>query len=285
MIAALWLVIHALSPSRVLAFAQRHGGDRALLSAAGNVHLAALDAEIDNLHEALRWAGGQASAEPALALCVALCRYWQRRSRYAHAVKWIDRALNLPGADNHVALRVGVLCYKLWHLRWAERAADESAVAAQVETIARQSGDAVILSRALATCANRESIAGRFKAADALADEALGWATTTEDDWEIANAWDAKAMAASTSAELRERVERAASLLTEVGNVHQLGDLLNSATYGALCVGSDRDAKDFIDRAVSIARGLDDPPTGYRCVLGGESGSWPKPRPASRWAP
>jgi hypothetical protein len=129
-----------------------------------------------------------------------------------------------------------------------------------VETIARQSGDPVLLSRALATCANRASIAGRFKAADALADEALGWATTTEDDWEIANAWDAKAMAASTSAELRERVERAASLLTEVGNVHQLGDLLNSATYGALCVGSDRDAKDFIDRAVSIARGLDDPP-------------------------
>jgi predicted ATPase/DNA-binding SARP family transcriptional activator len=245
--------------SYFLVFAQRHGSDRALLSAGGNVHLAALDGEIDNLHEALRWAGGQASAEPALAMCVALCRYWQRRSRYADAVDWIDRALSLPGADKHVALRVRALGYKLWYLRWAERGADEPAVAAQLETIARQSGDPVILSRALATCANRESIAGRFKAADALADEALGWAMTAEDEWEIANAWDAKAMAASTSAELRERVERAALLLTDVGNVHQLGDLLNSATYGALCVGSDHDAKDFIDRAVSIARGLDDP--------------------------
>src|SRR5918992_4839129 len=81
---------------------------------------------------------------------------------------------------------------------------------------------------------------------------------TAGDKWEIANAWNAKAMAASNGAELRERVQRTASLLERVGNVHQLGDLLSSAAYTALCVGSDRDAKELIDRAVAIARGLED---------------------------
>ena len=60
-------------------------------------------------------------------------------------------------------------------------------------------------------------------------------------------------------AELRERVDRAASLLDEVGDVYHLADLLASAAYGALCMGSDRDAKEFVDRAIPIARELDNP--------------------------
>ena len=71
----------------------------------------------------------------------------------------------------------------------------------------------------------------------------------------------AKAMAASSDAELRERVGRAASLLESVGNVYHLADLLSSAAYVALCLGSDRDAKEFADRAIPIARELDNPYT------------------------
>jgi hypothetical protein len=66
-----------------------------------------------------------------------------------------------------------------------------------------------------------------------------------------------KAVAASSIAELRERVDRAASLLTDVGNVHDLANLLNSAAYVALCLGSERDATDFAARATPVARALD----------------------------
>ena len=59
-----------------LALAQRHGSERALWGTSRKEHLARLDAEIDNLHAALGWAVGQATAEPALALCAALGEYW-----------------------------------------------------------------------------------------------------------------------------------------------------------------------------------------------------------------
>ena len=77
------------------------------------------------------------------------------------------------------------------------------------------------------------------------------------DDWEIAEASRGKAIAASSIADLRERVDTAASLLTDVGNVHELANLLTTAAYAALCLGSERDATDFAARATPIARALD----------------------------
>lgn len=79
----------------------------------------------------------------------------------------------------------------------------------------------------------------------------------------------------------RERVDRAASLLDEAGNVYQLADLLGGvAAYWALAFGSDRDAEEFVARATAIARGLDDPFTwivirgncGWAALLTGETG-------------
>ena len=43
--------------------------------------------------------------------------------------------------------------------------------------------------------------------------------------------------------------------LVDVGNVHQLANLLIDATYHALCLGSDRDASDFAARATPITMG------------------------------
>ena len=77
----------------------------------------------------------------------------------------------------------------------------------------------------------------------------------------------AKAMAASNIAELRERVDRAASLLDEVGNVYHLADLLASAAYGALCLGSDRDAKELArPRDPDRARDSTIPTSGCSCA-------------------
>ena len=105
------------------------------------------------------------------------------------------------------------------------------------------------------------SIAGRSDAADTAADEALRCATAADDEWEIAEAWAKKAGAASNLPELRERVDRAAALLEDVGNVVRLGELFGNAAYGALAMGGDRDAREFADRAAPIVRDLDSPGT------------------------
>ena len=115
----------------------------------------------------------------------------------------------------------------------------------------------MLLSLAFQFHAFHEIDAERLDVADAFSDEALRWARTAGDDWEIAEASRAKAIAASSIADLRERVDTAATLLADVGNLHDLARLLTAAAYAALCLGSERDATDFAARATSIARELD----------------------------
>jgi predicted ATPase/class 3 adenylate cyclase len=240
-----------------LALAQRHGIERALMRAGRKKHLAELDADVDNLHAALGWAVGQESAERALAMCAALSCYWSMRDRPADAIEWVEKALNLPGAEAHPALRVHALGAKGTGLRHLGRADDAASVFAEEEAAARELGDPAILSHTLEGHAIREAMAGRLEAADALADEALECATTAGDNWAIATATFAKTMGAPSTAELRERVDHAATLLDKVGNIFRLAGLYASAAYTALWDGSDRDAKDFIDAALQIARELD----------------------------
>src|SRR4051794_14665475 len=239
-----------------LALAQRHGTERALHGAGAREHLATLDAEIDNLHGALRWALAQPSAERALAMTAALGRYWVMRHRYAEAVDWVDKALNRPGADACTAERVRALCTTSRCLWQIGRGAEQPAIGTALEANARRLGDPVILSQALQECVDREMDEERLDVADALAQEALHLARAAGDDWEVAAASARKAAATSSITELRERVDTAASLLRDVGNVLQLASLLNGAAYAALCLGSERDATDFAARAAPIARAL-----------------------------
>ena len=242
-----------------LALAQRHGTDRALSGVDSKEHLAVLDAETDNLDAALAWAMDRPDAEPALAMVAALGRYWLMRHRYGDAVKWIDQALSMPGADAHPALRVRALRYTIWCLRPLGRVREQATALAEAEAIARDLGDPVILSQALRDRAHVEAFAGRHAAADALADEALFWADTAGDAWEVALAFNVKAEGASTIADLRRRVDLAVSLLEKVGNTYDLASLLANASYAALCAARDRDAKELVDRAGPIARELDSP--------------------------
>ena len=242
-----------------LALVQRHGTDRALRGADAPEHLARVDAEIDNLHAALGWAVARPSAEQALAMAAALGRYWLMRNRYADAVDFVEQALSLPRADADPALRVRLLCVKAAALWPLGRGAEQRAVMAAAEAIARALGDPLLLSRALRIRVQQEIEAERLDVADGLADEALHWAGAAGDDWEIAEASRAKAIAASSIVELRERVDRAACLLGDVGNVHELANLLTDAAYAALCLGSARDAADFAGRATPITRLLDSP--------------------------
>ena len=62
---------------------------------------------------------------------------------------WIDRALELPGADNHPALQVQALRWKVWGLRWIVRVGDQPPSLSEAEAIARRLGDPLLLAQIL----------------------------------------------------------------------------------------------------------------------------------------
>ena len=242
-----------------LALAERHGTEQALMSAVGRAHLARLDADIDNLHAALAHAVGQAGAEPALVMCVAVGRYWRMRARFADALEWVDEALNMPGTDAYPALRIDVLRIKASALWPVGLGAEQPAALAEAEASARALADPLVLSRVLRDRASYEAGHDALDRAEPFAHEALDLATAADDKWEIAMAAYARAMAAPDITELRARVDLAATRLDDVGNAYLLADLFTAAAYGALSMGGDRDAKEYIARATPTARGLGNP--------------------------
>jgi len=237
-----------------LAVAERHGADRALWGPDGRAHAAALDAESDNLGAALAWAVDRKDPARALRLVAALGPYWRSRTRFAEAVEWADHALDMPGADDHPVLRAQVMGHKARALWPLGRTAEQSAVVEEAVAAARDAGDPLVLAQALTISSDRAWAMGELDLARAHADESLEYATEARDDWWIAMAWFGRAMAATTIADLRERTDRAAGLLSAAGNVHHLTDLLGSAAYSALCMGSDEDAKVFLERALTASR-------------------------------
>jgi predicted ATPase len=247
-----------------LALAQRHGADPAILGPNRSEHLHHLDCELENLHAAVAWALEQDAADPALELCAALGEYWMGRNRYGDAVAFIDRALAKPGADRVPELRVRVLCRKAWAVWPLGRKAEQAAVMADAERTARSLGDPAVLSRVLSDRAVQESYTRRLDLASALADEAISCAKAAADPWALAMAGWARALTSGSTSELRERVDRAASLLQTAGNAFHLADLFHMAAYRALCNGSDGDASDFAARAVPLVRPLDD---GFESLL------------------
>ncbi len=241
-----------------LALAQRHGTDRALFGSERNEHLALLDGEIENLHAALHWAAATGNGHDALTMVATLGRYWRTRTRDAQAVTWCDRALSIAGDDSDPAIRIQVMCVKARSLRWVGRSAEAPAVMAEAEATARRLGDPTILSRTLQVAADHAAMDRRMDLCEALADEALRWAHTAGDAWEIASAAYDKAITASSVQELRERVDWAVALLEDVDNVSRLARLLTSAARAAVHQRDEHAAKQFLERAIPHIRNLDD---------------------------
>jgi predicted ATPase/DNA-binding SARP family transcriptional activator len=235
-----------------VALADCHGTERAVWSNGGKDHLARLDADVANLHAALGWAVDHADAQRALVLAVALGWYWLMRDRYAEAVEWIDRALSLRGTDVDRLLRARALYFKAWSVWPLGRVAEQETLMAEAEGLARVVGDPLLLCQVFQARGAQAVRDGRLAAGETLADEALHWANVAGDEWWAAMTAQTSAMAAGSAAELRDRVDRAASRLEATGNVVFLAELFASAAYGALSYGSDHDASDFVSRALPL---------------------------------
>ena len=243
-----------------LALAQRHGSDRALWGARGKEHLAVLDAEIDNLHAALALGGRAARAPSALAMCVALGRYWLMRDRYADAVR-LDRPRTGPArrrcrsrAARPRALRQGAgACGRSAR----RRAGPGHGRGGGHRPAARRPA---LLSHVLADprrARGRRRAARRRRRARRRGAR-LGNAPP-DDDWAIAMAAEVKAMAAATQPSSASASTGPPRYWTRPATSYDAREVLAAAAYEALRLGSDRDAREFVERAIPIARELDNP--------------------------
>jgi tetratricopeptide (TPR) repeat protein len=242
-----------------LSLAQCHGTDRAMCGSARTEHLGRLDAEVDNLRAALAWATEQEGAAPALELCAALGEYWTMRDRYAEGLESLERALSKPGADAAPAVRVRALWAKSWTLWPLGRGTESGPVMADAEATARTLADPAVLSQVLSGRAVQEGWAGCPEIASRLAEEARCCARTAGDPWAIAMAAWANVLTAGGAPDLRERVETAALLLEQAGNVFHRADVFHWAAYEALQHGRDREARALVERAIPLVRELDKP--------------------------
>ena len=216
------------TPLRLLPrVAQRQATEVALWGANRNDHLAELDAEMTTYTPPSSGRSARRSAQQALAMAGAVSEYWRIRNRSCGGGQLDRPRAGHPGRRCPPrASRPIAHCIKAMALWSLGRGAEQPAVWAEAEAIARALGDPVILSRTLEPRAVGETLAGRDDVADALAEEALRCATTAGDGWTIAMAAFGKAMAASNIDELRQRVDRASSLLAAAGNVYHLADML-----------------------------------------------------------
>ena len=223
-----------------LALSQRHANQRAVLGPKRLEHLAVLDDEVDNVHAALAWSARQSDGGLLLLeLCEAFSEYWMMRERFAEAMEWIETALATPAAARHPALRVSLLRHKAWASWPLGRAAEQRALMAEAQRGAEAAADPALLAAVLADRAVQESFAGDLDTASAYADMAADMAEShaeaSGDRWAGAFAAWAKALAARSPAELRERVSQAAELLQAVGNAYQFAELHAWAGIARCC--------------------------------------------------
>ena len=245
-----------------LAIAERHGTEQMVMGVGGKEHLRRLDEEIHNFDAALRWAVGRPDAGPALAMVAALGWYWDLRERYAaDAVEWIDRALALPGA--RTIRRSGPA------RSWPSPSGCDGAGASprgprsspRLKPLLALSAIPLLLAKVLNGCSVWWSMAGRSDAADTARRRGAAVRDGSRRRMGDRRGVGEEGACVSQSPELRERVDRAALLLEDVGNVVRLGQLFGDAAYSALAMGGDRDAREFADRAAPIVRDLDNPGT------------------------
>ena len=239
-----------------LGLARREGSAPCVMGADQREHRSRLDVETDNFAAALTRAIESANAELALALCAALGDHWLLgRPHPQDAVDWANRSLRMADATGYPHLRVRVLCVKAWAIWQLGRRGQMAEVEVEAESIARELGHPALLSQVLQLKAG----ACEGLTAKRHADEAVALAIAAGSEWEIATAVATRATCATSVAELRQRVGPAATLLQTAGNLYELASLLASAAGVAVELGGYEDAKEFLDRAIPVARGLDTP--------------------------
>ena len=262
-------LIHERHYRYFLAHARRHGADLALFGPMRNEHFKRLDAERENIRAAFDWTLEQDDGRAALELAAAMHEYLWHRGHAAEAVRWCEHGLRKAGVVGDPALRVRLLSRIIWPLIALGRQAEAASHLVAAEATARTVDDPAVRAEALWSRAGFEYAQRRFELAAPLADEALALATASGDRWAMAmSAW-ARVAAAPGAEDFVARVDGAVAALEAIGDAWHIIDVLHMAAMWAVRDGRDHDAIPYIEQAIPLVRGFDEP---VLCGLRGQLG-------------
>ncbi len=214
-----------------------------------------LDAEADNLLEALERSQRAGESERVVRLATAL-REWWRRGRASPGRAWSERGL--AGApDLPPALRADALttvCQLSAQQGDIDHALD---CAHRARDLYEDTGDARGMTVALVAIAVCHMLLGDEQAAGAAAADAVGTAGELG-AWPLGYALIAQAVTAPDPAAAKPIAERAARLLDEAGDARAQAWLYGDLGYKALEHGALGDAREHIERSMALALQLDD---------------------------
>ena len=222
--------------------------------------LGRLEAEHENLRQALRWSQESGQAAPGLRLAAALWPFWRSRGRHREGRAWLEAALALPGAAARTPARAAALCVAG---SLAGALGDGAAARARLEAsvaLWRELGDARGLGRALAqlgfATTPRDAAAAR-----ALVEEAVALARAAGDRSGLAYALrilgnvEAPRRAAPAGP---APLEESAALFRELGDAWGLSRALTGLGARALGEGDLPAARAYLEEALARRREADD---------------------------
>ncbi len=150
--------------------------------------LARLQAEYQNLEDALVWAESCGAHTELLRLVAALSLFYELRGHMAHGSRWFARALALTGADQPSALRARCL-WGAAHVAFYGGDYAVSAVrAAEAFAMAEVSGDTWAQARALNTLGVLQALGTPTVGRENLA-RSIELGRSVGDDWAVADGW------------------------------------------------------------------------------------------------
>ena len=193
--------------------------------------LAVLDAEIDNLRSALRWAL-EAAPHTSLRLAGRLGKYWELRID-GEGLQWLDAALEVAGEDAPLSDRARARLHRSNQLGFRHQAAPAIDDLHAALTLYSQVNDHAGMSEtlcmlAVAVGAFADDLAGERR----YALQACRHARIAADDRLLGLALGR--LAAVSGGERRAILEQAAELLIPLGNYREVASAYSSAAYVAL---------------------------------------------------
>jgi predicted ATPase/class 3 adenylate cyclase len=212
-----------------------------------------IDADLDNIRAALDRALGGRDAETVIRTAEALRDYWLARGLFTEAVRWLDHALALEDDTwplRHQAAAQLLLSRMLARGPTAERA--ESAARRCLDWY-RELGHSAGAADALATLALSLIWLQRPTEAHECASEAASLARATGEPVVLAEALEHMALSASTLGDALRLGEQAVRQWRTVGNPRRVTGVQSSLSYAALCFGGDDSAAALVTQALHNA--------------------------------
>jgi DNA-binding CsgD family transcriptional regulator len=213
-----------------VAFAEE--ADRAIRGQEQLACLARLRAEHLNLRAAVVWALEQGQVDLALRLTGALHWYWFLHGHWTGGRRWLEQALDLPGAERPSPARAkalagaGLLAFAQSHNAVARPRLEESLA------VAREVGDEAGQALALLYLAWPAFVTGDFDVMHGFATESLARFRQLGDRWGVAVAYCFLGMSArqtnSDNAQVRSLFEQSLTLAAELGDTWSVARAKNS---------------------------------------------------------